>query len=55
MIVLAGLVFGILFGAGLAKRRKGQMKDVLQYAAAYAILFSIIGLFITIIVHRAAV
>jgi prolipoprotein diacylglyceryltransferase len=55
MIVLAGLVLGLLFGASLAKRRKGQLKDILQYGAAYAILFSIIGLFITIIIHRAAV
>jgi prolipoprotein diacylglyceryltransferase len=55
MIVIAGLVLGLLFGATLAKRRKGQTKDILQYAAAYAILFSIIGLFITIIIHRAAV
>lgn len=54
MIVLAGLVLGILFGASLAKRRKGKAKDMLQYAAAYAILFSIIGLFITIFVHRAS-
>lgn len=55
MIVIAGLVIGLLFGATLAKRRKGKTKDLLQYAAAYAILFSIIGLFVTVIVHRIAI
>ena len=55
MIVIAGAILGALFGAFLAKRREGKRLDILQYAAGYAILFMIIGLFITIFVHRAAV
>ncbi|MBR9653237.1 hypothetical protein [Thalassovita aquimarina] len=55
MIVIAGAILGALFGAFLAKRRNGKGLDMLQYAAGYAILFMIVGLFITIFVHRAAV
>ncbi|MDX1781726.1 MAG: hypothetical protein R3256_10445 [Thalassovita sp.] len=55
MIVIAGAIFGALFGALLAKRRNGKGLDMLQYAAGFAILFMIIGLFITVFVHRAAV
>lgn len=55
MIVLAGLVLGALTGAFVAKRRKGRPLDMLQYGTGYGILFMIIGLFITIFIHRAAV
>ena len=55
MIVIAALVIGILLGIANAKRRGGRGKDMLQYAVAFGILFAILGLFITIIVHRAAV
>ncbi|SEP55195.1 hypothetical protein [Thalassovita taeanensis] len=55
MIVILGAILGAFFGALLAYRRKGRRLDMLQYAAGYAILFMIIGLFLTIFVHRAAV
>jgi hypothetical protein len=52
MIVLAGLVLGALFGAGLAKKRGGRKLDMLQYAAGFAIFFMLIGLFATIFLER---
>lgn len=53
MIVLAGLVFGILFGAYTARKRGGNKLDMAQYAAGFAIAFMLIGLFATIFVERA--
>jgi cytochrome c biogenesis protein CcdA len=52
MIVLAGLVFGSLFGAGLAKKRGGKKLDMLQYAAGFGICFMLVGLFATIFLER---
>lgn len=52
MIVLAGLVFGAILGAGLAKKRGGKKLDMLQYAAGFGILFSLLGLFATIFLER---
>ena len=54
MIVLAGALIGAAFGAFLAKRRKGKALDVAQYAAGYAILFMILGVFLTLFIHRAS-
>ncbi|MGC9370315.1 MAG: hypothetical protein ACP5DX_12310 [Paracoccaceae bacterium] len=53
MIVIAGLLLGALWGGMLAKRRKGKRADIAQYAVAYAIVFGIIGMFITIFIERA--
>lgn len=52
MIVLAGILIGAAWGAGLARRRGGGPLDIAQYAAAHAILFGIIGLFLTILLGR---
>ena len=52
MIVLAGLLIGAIYGAFSAKRRGGRGLDMLQYGAAYAILLGLIGLFLTIYLHR---
>jgi hypothetical protein len=52
MIVLAGLVFGALFGAGLAKKRGGNTLDLLQYAAGFGIFFALAGMFVTIFLDR---
>ena len=54
MLVLSGALIGAAFGAFLAKRRKGKALDIAQYAAAYAILFMIVGVFLTLFVHRAS-
>ena len=39
----------------IAKRRKGRLADILQYAFVYALIFTLIGLFATLIIHRASV
>ena len=52
MIVVAGLLFGALFGGFQAKRRGGKPADIAQYAGVYGIVFGIIGLFVTIIYSR---
>ena len=52
MIVIAGILGGALWGAWLARRRKGNGFDIAQYAAGYAIAFGLLGLFVTIFVER---
>jgi hypothetical protein len=49
MIVIGGLVLGALGGGWTAKRRGGKPADIAQYAAVYAILFGLVGLFLTLI------
>jgi UPF0716 family protein affecting phage T7 exclusion len=52
MIILGGLLAGAILGAVLAKKRGGKLLDQLQYAAGFGIAFSLLGLFITIILSR---
>lgn len=52
MIVLAGVVVGAVLGAAAARRRRGNRLDMAQYAAAYGILFGVLGLFATILIDR---
>lgn len=52
MIVIAGLVLGGIWGALLARRRGGSGLDIAQYAAVYAILFGVLGMFATIALDR---
>lgn len=53
MIVIFGLLFGAALGAFNARRRNGNIADMLQYGAVYAMIFGVIGLAITIGLHRA--
>lgn len=55
MIVILGLILGAATGATLARYRGGSRADMLQYAAAYAVAFSLVGLVLTIVIHRLAV
>lgn len=52
MLVIGGLVIGALWGAFSARRRGGKPADIAQYAAVYAIVLGILGLFLTILVER---
>ena len=52
MIVLAAMVLGVLIGSLTARNRGGRRLDILQYGAAYGIAFTLIGVFITIILER---
>lgn len=48
MIILVSAVLGAVVGFGIAKRRKGTVLDQLQYAAVYAVIFTIIGVLVTV-------
>lgn len=52
MIFFPALLFGALLGALQARRRGGNGFDIAQYALVYAIIFALLGLFATIILHR---
>ena len=49
---LSGLVIGAIVGALRAKTRGGKPLDMLQWGAAFGILFGIIGLFVLIFIDR---
>lgn len=52
MIVIIALIAGAVFGGLRAKRRQGKTADILQYAVVHAILFALVGLFLTLILER---
>lgn len=52
MLVIAGVVGGAAWGGNVARRRKGNRLDILQYAAASAIAFGLVALFATIVLSR---
>ncbi len=52
MIILAFVVFGALLGALIARNRGGKALDIAQYAAALAIVFGLVGLFVTLFLLR---
>lgn len=49
---LGGLFFGAVLGAYRAKSRGGSAADLAQWAAVFALIFGIIGLFIAVIMTR---
>ncbi len=52
MIVLLTAVLGACIGGFVAKKRGGKHLDILQYTVIYSIAFSMVGLFLSILVHR---
>lgn len=54
MIVFAALIIGIALGVRQARRRNGNRLDIAQYATGYGIAFTILGVFLTILVERLA-
>ncbi|WP_159087005.1 hypothetical protein [Loktanella sp. Alg231-35] len=52
---LTGFVIGAILGAFRAKVRGGKPLDMLQWGAAFAILFGVIGLFVLIFIERSYV
>lgn len=55
MFVLAGAIGGGVYGGWLAKKRGGKRADIAQYAAGFAILFALVGMFATLFFHRAMI
>ncbi len=52
MIILIAAFAGALWGSYTARKRKGTLADILQYAAGYGIAFALIGLFVTVVLNR---
>ena len=52
MIILGAALLGAIIGGLQARKRKGNGLDVAQYAAGYAIAFALLGLIVTVIIHR---
>jgi hypothetical protein len=52
MFVIGGLVLGAVGGGWTARRRGGKPADIAQWAAVWAMLFGIAGLFVTLILDR---
>ncbi len=52
MIVILAALVGAGLGAFQARRRKGNTADILQYAAVYAIIGALLGLFGSILIAR---
>ncbi|MDG1168210.1 MAG: apolipoprotein acyltransferase [Sulfitobacter sp.] len=51
IIIISGLL-GALIGGNTARKRKGNRKDIAQYAGGYAMAFMIVGLVITVFIDR---
>ena len=52
MITIIAAVIGIALGAATALRRGGKTMDALHYAAGFGIVFTLLGMLVTIIVDR---
>ncbi|MCV6824215.1 MULTISPECIES: hypothetical protein [Halocynthiibacter] len=54
MNTLFALLAGALVGALLARRRDGKPLDYAQYMVVFALIFAVVGMFLTILVTRMA-
>jgi hypothetical protein len=52
MFVIGGLVLGAISGGFAARQRGGKRADIAQWAAVWAILFGLLGLFLTLLLDR---
>ncbi|MES2914842.1 MAG: hypothetical protein V4753_06955 [Pseudomonadota bacterium] len=52
MFVIGGLVLGAIGGGLRARLRGGKVADIAQYAIVHAIIFGLIGLFLTLYLDR---
>jgi uncharacterized protein YqgC (DUF456 family) len=52
MVVIGGFLVGAVGGSLVARRRGGKPADMAQYAAVFAIIGGLIGLFITLYLDR---
>ena len=52
MIVIAALILGAAIGWVRAGKLGGALADRVQYAAAHAIGFAVLGIFLTVLVSR---
>ena len=54
MIVPLGLIFGVIYGLIIARRRKGNRLDMAQYAAGYGIAFALLAVFAALAIEHLA-
>ncbi|CUH80645.1 hypothetical protein TRM7557_03023 [Tritonibacter multivorans] len=52
MFVILGILSGGGLGAFQARKRNGNVADMLQYGAVYAMIGGLLGLALTILIHR---
>ena len=55
MIVIGAALFGAILGGLTARKHGGAGLDIAQYAASYAIAFAVLGLVVTVLIHRATI
>ena len=54
MIIAAALILGAIVGWMRAKKLGGARADRMQYAAAHAMGFAVLGIFLTVLISRLA-
>jgi hypothetical protein len=52
MIVIIAAICGLLLGGFKAKKRGGKLADIALYSVVYMIIFTLLALFLTLIIHR---
>ena len=51
IVIVLGLI-GAIIGGMTAKKRKGAVADIAQYASGYGIAFALLGLILTLILDK---
>ncbi|MFK7762885.1 MAG: apolipoprotein acyltransferase [Roseobacter sp.] len=52
MLILIGALLGAIIGGTTAYRRKGNRLDIAQYAAGYAMAFTVVSMVLAVILDR---
>lgn len=52
MIVILAALSGAIIGGMTARKRGGNRLDIAQYAAGYALAFTVVGLIATVVIDR---
>jgi hypothetical protein len=52
MIVIGAALLGAIIGGLTARKRSGNRLDIAQYAAGYAMAFTVVGLIATVMIDR---
>ncbi len=52
MFILLSALMGAIIGGLTARRRKGNRLDIAQYAAGYAIAFTVVSMVVAVILDR---
>ena len=55
MIIAFGAILGAGLGAFTAHRRRGNLADILQYAFVYFLIFTMLAVFLNLILQRMGV